>query len=201
MKKYLLIFPIIFLSLLGFSQTLPVTASSFLVGRIGNGVSLSWKTEIEMMVLNFEVERSYDNLSFHTIGTVAGAVTGSSTTIYSYVDNSNPSKSISFYRLKIIRQSNGFSYSDIKTVKGLADKAELMIYPNPSVGNARITISDVSEPTRIEVLDNAGRLIKNLMLNNTNSVELNGLLKGAYTVRIIGSVTGSSEVRKLTVIN
>ena len=185
MKKYLLIFPIIFLSLLGFSQTLPVTASSFLVGRIGNGVSLSWKTEIEMMVLNFEVERSYDNLSFHTIGTVAGAVTGSSTTI----------------RHKLFRQSNGFSYSDIKTVKGLADKAELMIYPNPSVGNARITISDVSEPTRIEVIDNAGRLIKNLMLNNTNSVELNGLLKGAFTVRIIGSVTGSSEVRKLTVIN
>ena len=83
----------------------------------------------------------------------------------------------------------------------MADKAELMIYPNPSVGNARITISDVSEPTRIEVLDNAGRLIKNLMLNNTNSVELNGLLKGAYTVRIIGSVSGNTEVRKLTVIN
>lgn len=204
MKKLLLIFTMIFLSFLGFSQTigtLPVSVSSFLAGRIKNGVSLFWKTEIEMNAIRFEVERSYDNVSFQTIVTVAGAVIGSSTKTYSCVDNSNTSKSISFYRLKIIRQGNGFSYSDIKTVKGLSGKTEFVIFPNPSVGNARINISDLNEPTRIQVLDNSGRLIKSLMLNNTNSIEVNGLLKGAYIVRIIGSVSGNTEVRKLTVIN
>ncbi len=39
------------------------------------------------------------------------------------------------------------------------------------------------------------------MLNNTNTVELNGLQKGAYMVRIIGSISGNTEIRKLTVIN
>lgn len=179
---------------------LPVGLSSFLVGRTNSSVTLNWKTEIEMSG-NFEVQRSFDNSSFQTIATVAGAVNGGSTKSYTYVDNTNTSKSMSFYKLKIVKQSGEISYSDIKTVKGLAGKTEFVIFPNPSVGNARITISDLSEPTRIQILDNSGRLIKSLMLNNTNSVELNGLLKGAYMVRIIGSVSGNTDVRKLTVIN
>jgi hypothetical protein len=39
------------------------------------------------------------------------------------------------------------------------------------------------------------------MLNNSNTVELNGMQKGTYLVRIIGSVSGHTEIRKLTVIN
>ena len=179
---------------------LPVNISSFLVGRTNSAVTLSWKTEIEMSG-NFEVQRSFDNSSFQTIATVAGAVNGGSTKSYTYVDNTNTSKSMSFYKLKIVKQSGEISYSDIKTVKGLAGKTEFVIFPNPSVGNAKITISDLSEPTRIQILDNSGRLIKSLMSSNTNSVELNGLLKGAYMVRIIGSVSGNTDVRKLTVIN
>ncbi len=179
---------------------LPVDLSSFLAGRMGSAVSLSWKTEIEMHAINFEVQRSYDNESFKTIATVASAVNGTSTKSYSYVDNSNTSNSLSFYRLKIVKQSE-VSYSDIKTVKGLAGKADFVIFPNPSVGNARITISDLTEPARIQLLDNSGRLVKSIMLNNTNSFELTGLQKGSYMVRIIGSTSGNSEIRKLTVIN
>ncbi len=177
----------------------PVNLSSFLVGRTGADVSLNWKTEIEMNVVNFEVQRSYDNGSFKTIATVPGNVNGVSIKSYSFVDNTNTSQSMSFYRLKIVKQGE-ISYSDIKTVKGLAAKADFVIFPNPSVGNAKITISDLSEPTRIQLLDNSGRLVKTLMLNNTNTVELNGLQKGAYMVRIIGSVSGNTETRKLTVI-
>jgi hypothetical protein len=179
---------------------LPVNVSSFLVGRTGTSVSLNWKTEIEMNAINFEVQRSYDNVNFKTIATVAGVVNGSSTKSYSYVDNSNTSTAISFYRLKIVKQSE-VSYSDIKTVKGIAAKAGFVLFPNPALNNSKITISDVSEPTRVQLLDNSGRLVKTIMLNNTNTVDLSGLQKGAYMVRIIGSVSGNTEIRKLTVIN
>lgn len=179
---------------------LPVNVSSFLVGRTGSAVALNWKTEIEMTAMNFEVQRSYDNVSFKTIATVAATVNGSSTKSYSYIDNSNNSQSISYYRLKIVKQSE-ISYSDIKTVKGISAKAAFSIFPNPAVNNSRITISDISEPTRVQLLDNSGRIIKTLMLNNSNTVELNGLQKGTYMVRIIGSVSGTTEIRKLTVIN
>jgi hypothetical protein len=180
---------------------LPINVSSFLVGRTGSSVSLNWKTEIEMTATNFEVQRSYDNVSYKTIATVAGTVNGTSGKTFSYVDNTNTSKTISFYRLKIVKQSNEIYYSDIRTVKGLASKFDFSIFPNPSVGNARVTISDISEPTKVQLLDNSGRLIKSLMLNNTSSVELTGLVKGAYMVKIIGSVSGHTQVRKLSVIN
>lgn len=179
---------------------LPVNLSSFLAGRTGSDVTLNWKTEIELNAVNFEVQRSYDNVTFKSIATVAGILNGASTKSYSFVDKTNTSKTLSFYRLRIVKQGE-ITYSDIKTVKGLASNREFVIFPNPSIGNAKVTISDVSEPTRVQLLDNSGRLVKTLMLNNTNSVELNGLSKGSYIVRIIGSVSGNSEVRKLTVIN
>ncbi len=134
---------------------LPVNLSSFLAGRTGTSVSLSWKTEIEINAVNFEVQRSNDNTSFKTIGTVAVNTNGTSSKSFSYVDNSNTSASISYYRLKIVKQAE-ITYSDIKTVKGFAGRASISIYPNPSVGNAKITISDISEPTRVQLLDNSG---------------------------------------------
>ena len=178
---------------------LPVNVSSFLVGRTGSSVVLNWKTEIEMNAVNFEVQRSYDNVNFKTIATVASSVNGSSAKSYSYTDNSNTSNALSFYRLKIVKQSE-VSYSDIRTVKGISAKAGL-IFPNPAFINSKITISDISEPSRVQLLDNSGRLVRSLILNNSNTVELSGLQKGAYLVKIIGSVSGHTEIRKLTVIN
>lgn len=179
----------------------PVNLSSFLVGRTGPAVSLTWKTEIEMTAVNFEVQRSYDNTSYKSIATVAGTGANASTKSYSFVDNSNTSKTMSFYRLKIVKQSGEISYSDIRTVKGLLSQAGFSIYPNPSVGNAKVSISDVSEPTRVQLIDNSGRIVKTIMLNNSNSVELSGLQKGSYMVKIIGSVSGHTEIKKLSVIN
>jgi len=180
----------------------PVNLTSFLVGRTaGTSVALSWKTELEMTAVSFEVQRSFDNSSFKTIATLPGTGNNASNQAYSYIDNSNNSKTMSFYRIKIVKQSGEVSYSNIKTVKGLAGKLDFSVFPNPSVGNAKVTISDVSEPTRVQLIDNSGRVVKTLMLNNTNSVELNGLQKGSYMVKIIGSVSGNTEVRKLNVIN
>ena len=178
---------------------LPVNLISFSAARTGNAVSLNWKTEIELNG-NFEVQRSYDNSTFKAIGTVSGTANGS-TKAYSYVDNSNTFPSLSFYRIKIVKQSGEISYSDIKTVKGIASKAGFVIFPNPALSNSKITISDVSEPTRVQLLDNSGRLVKTIMLNNNNTVELNGLQKGAYMMRIIGSTSGHTEIRKLTIVN
>ena len=182
---------------------LPLSLSSFLVGRTGSSISLNWKMESGINVSNFEVERSFDNVAYKSIASVAGngLSSTSSTQSYSYVDNTNNSKSVSFYRLKIVKQGGEISYSDIKTVKGFGGKAEFILFPNPSFGNARITITDISEPTTVQVLDNSGRLIKSLLLNNSNSVQVSGLQRGSYIVRITGTESGTTTVKKLTVIN
>jgi hypothetical protein len=182
---------------------LPINVSSFLVARTTSAVALNWKLEAGVNVSKFEVERSFDNTSsFKSIATVTGNITSAALQSYSYTDNSNKSTAVSFYRLKIVKSSGEVSYSDIKTVKGFGGaRAGHIIFPNPAFGNAKITISDLSEPTKVQLLDNSGRLVKSATLTNSNTVELNGLVKGNYMVRIIGTVSGQSEVQKLTVIN
>jgi len=50
------------------------------------------------------------------------------------------------------------------------------------------------------VFDNTGRLIQQTS-TTSNSVEINNLQKGSYFVKILGQQTGSSTVKKLSVIN
>ena len=176
---------------------LPISIGSFLVGRTNSTVALNWKVETNASVSTFEVQRSFDNTAFNTIGKVAGT----SNTSYSYTDNNNTSVAVSFYRLKITKQGGEISYSDIKTVNGYGGKTDHVIFPNPAFGNAKITITDLNEPTKIQMLDNSGRMVKSSILSNSNTIELNGLVKGTYLVRIIGTLSNKIEIRKLTVIN
>ena len=94
-----------------------------------------------------------------------------------------------------------FSYSDVRYVKGNGEKSAFIVFPNPSFGNAKISISDINEPTNVQLLDNNGRIVKSITLNNGNTIELNNLKTGTYIVKTIGTVTGASSVQKLTVIN
>ena len=180
---------------------LPVSLSSFLAGRTGSSISLNWRMEGGFNVSNFEIERSFNNSSYTSIAVIPGKVNGSAAQSYSYVDNSNTSKSVSFYRLKIVKLNGEIEYSNIKTVKGLGGNETFMLFPNPSIGNTRITITDISEPTNIQLFDNSGGVVKSVLLNNSNSVEINGLQKGAYIVKITGTVSGTTTVKKLIVIN
>ena len=121
--------------------------------------------------------------------------------VYSFVDNSNNLKEVSFYRLKMIDKDNSFSLSSTKTVKGSAGKSDFTVFPNPSAGSAKVTISDLNEPTTVMVLDNSGRLIKQAILINSNTVEINNLQKGGYFIKIIGKESGATTIKKLSVIN
>ena len=179
----------------------PVILSSFTVYRNGKNITATWQTQQEINTKGFEVQRAYDNASYQTIATIAGHVNSNIVQSYSYSDNSNTSTSISFYRIKMIDIDGSFSYSDVRYVKGNGEKSAFIVFPNPSFGNAKISISDINEPTNVQLLDNNGRIVKSITLNNGNTIELNNLKTGTYIVKTIGTVTGASSVQKLTVIN
>ncbi|MEO5781659.1 MAG: T9SS type A sorting domain-containing protein [Ginsengibacter sp.] len=179
----------------------PILLSSFSVQRIGSNVKTNWQTQQEINSKNFEVQRAYDNASYQTIATIPAHGNSSTIQSYSFTDNTNNSNGTSFYRIKFVDVDGSFRYTDIKSIKGYGIKSGAVIFPNPAFGNAKITITDLNETTKVELLDNSGRLVKSATLSNANTVELNGLKKGTYMVRIIGTVSGNSEVKKLTVIN
>jgi hypothetical protein len=181
----------------------PVVLSNFEVQRsAASSVTVTWKTQQEINTSGFEIQRSTNNSDFETIGIVSSKNSnGSVPQLYSFTDNSNSSKEVSFYRIKMIDKDNSFSLSSTKTVKGSIAKSDFTVFPNPSAGNAKITITDLSEPTNVMVVDNAGRVIKQAVLTTSNSVEISNLQKGGYFIKIIGKESGATTVKKLSVIN
>ena len=181
---------------------LPVLLSSFDAQRqSANTVTANWKTDQESNSDRFELQRSSNNSAFETVGTVLTQNSNSSIAqFYSFTDQNNL-EGVSLYRLKMIDKDNSFRFSSIVSVKGTSGTSDFIIYPNPSTGNAKISISDMSEPTKVMIFDNSGRLIKQTGFTNSNSVDINNLQKGGYIIKVIGGKTGASSVKKFTVIN
>ncbi len=177
---------------------LPITISTFYTKRNGNNVVLNWRSETEINAKEFVIERSTGN-GFVAVGTVAALNNGGGAA-YSFVDNNN-SKTVSQYRLKMVDLNASFKLSETRAVKGTAAVSDFSVYPNPSVGFAKITIADLAEATNVDIIDNAGRLVKSIELKNTNTVEINNLQSGIYLIRITNKATGEALTKKLTVTN
>jgi hypothetical protein len=179
----------------------PVVLSSFNAERGGkNAVNITWKTEQELNSSRYEIQRSFNNINFETVGVVA--THNSNTSIaqyYSFTDNSNTANESSYYRLKMIDLDNSFEFSPVKAVKGSGFQAEVSIFPNPGYANQTITINNITEPSSISIFDYSGRLIQQVS-STGNSIQINNLQKGNYFVNITGKQTGTSSVKKLSVM-
>ena len=178
---------------------LPIALTNFFASRTNGSVALSWKTESEINAKEFVIQRSA-GATFVDVATVPAKniATGSS---YTFSDRSNNSKAVTQYRLKMVDVDGVYKNSDIKVVKGLGVAADFSIYPNPSNGAAKVSISDISGPTDVQLIDNTGRILKNNLLTNTNTVDYNSLQKGMYMIRITNKTTGETLTKKLNVVN
>lgn len=180
------------------SGPLPVKLSDFYAKRNSSVIQLSWKTETEINAKSFVLQKKTGSewIDVTTID-AKNSLNGGS---YSYNDI-NTSKGISQYRLKMVDKDGSFSNSDIRTIKGTSSVSDFTVYPNPSNGNTKVTVADISEPTDVQLIDNSGRLLKNISMNNNNTVDINNLQKGMYMIRIVNKNSGETLTKKITVIN
>jgi hypothetical protein len=93
---------------------LPLTLISFTGERKTGASYLKWITGNEQGVDHFEIQRSYDGLTFVTIGHIAARNT-SRQEQYNYEDRS-PLQGIAYYRIKSVDTDNKFSYTKIVAV-------------------------------------------------------------------------------------
>lgn len=181
---------------------MPVVLSKFDVQRQNSKtVTATWRTEQEINSDRFELQRSSNNSPFETVATVVSKNSNSNIAQSYSLSDPNSSVEVSLYRIKMIDKDNSFSYSTIKPVKGISAAADFVIFPNPSTGNAKVSINNLSEPTKVMIFDNSGRVIRQTGFTNSNSIDINNLQKGGYIIKVIGERTGASSVKKLTVIN
>jgi len=180
------------------TAAMPILISSFYAKRNNSVVTLNWNTLIEINAKEFIVQKNTGN-GFVDVKTIT-ALNKANGASYTTTDN-DVNKGNTFYRLRMVDFDGTYTNSDTRTVKGTASDSEYMVFPNPSNGNGKVSITDISEPTDVQLIDNTGRVIKNVSMNNNNSIELNNLQNGMYQIRIHTKSQGSVVTRKLTVIN
>lgn len=177
---------------------LPVRMTDFYAKRNASVVALSWTTAMEVNAASFILQKK-TGTDFVDVATIK-ATNNASGSQYSYTDL-NSSKGVSQYRLKLIDKDGSFSLSEIRTVKGTLSVSDFTVYPNPSTGNTKVTVADISEPTDIQLMDNSGRILKNFPMNNSNTVNIDNLKNGIYLIRVTNKISGENLTKKITVVN
>ena len=177
---------------------LPVKLLFVKLAKAGSGFLIQWKTAHESQFSHFDVQRSSDGRTFHTLGTVYGEGTGSA---YAFTDG-EPLHNTNYYRLKMVdlrpanRDDGAFQYSSIVTGT-LNARNQSFIFPNP--GGSQITIGGLAKGDEVRIYNNSGTLIysQNIVSNGDWKVNMEGSSKGIYTVFIDNTASGFSQKLKM----
>lgn len=139
-------------------------------------VVLEWRTLNELETAYFEVERSEDGENFTPIGQVQASGTTTVAVDYTYTDIT-PLKPQGYYRLKLLRQDETFSYSQIILLQDRSPVASsFRVYPNPTSRGAEVSIEILnlkeSETVSFTVTDITGRQMLQLQEQTNERGEL-----------------------------
>jgi hypothetical protein len=172
--------------------SLPVEFVDFTAGLAPKQrVSLDWRTATESGNSHFVIERSGNGQDFEALGEVAGAGTTSEEQAYSFMDE-NPLAGINYYRLRQVDFDGTESFSEVRTVT--VDFSEAFVirpYPNPAVNDLYL---DGFTGGRVMILDQQGRLLREAVLEEGQSLDVSDLSSGFYLLRSI-SAAGPQTVK------
>ena len=174
---------------------LPLTGLRLTASLSGNTVLVQWATLTETNTRSFDVERSPDGRSFQSIATLAAAGNSSSARNYSIQDFLN-GEGTYYYRIRSVDRDGKNSYSDVATVACCNTGDGLILGPNPFASG--INISNLQGVSRLDVIDQSGRIVLRKTLNNQQTIrlELPHVPAGLYNLRIT-KTNGSSVYKKI----
>ena len=179
------------------STTLPLILRSFSVTQKSNVNMVKWTTDLESNIEYFEVERSYDGVSFLPINK-QDARNDPGTSNYNYSDNSF-SPGVVYYRLKMVEHGNIIRYSVIVRTMSGTESTQLRIVPNPVVANFSVIYSSLQDDNvTIQITDIAGRVIHTLrenVNNGQNVIYLQNLPSWPAGVYFL-SIQGKDDIKR-----
>jgi hypothetical protein len=181
---------------------LPVNFKSFSASRNGTSVLVKWITSTEQNSKGFVIERNNgDGIWVEAAFVPSKAVGGSSESDLAYqLTDANSSKTITQYRIRQIDLNAASKYSDIRSVRGIDQKGGIILYPNPTNdGRVNIVFEDRNVIRDVAVSDMSGRIVKQLNSVAANSVTIDNLVSGMYTIRVVVPATGEQIVEKVIV--
>lgn len=177
------------------SATLPLQYINLTAKRNDGYTLLKWKTEQEVNVDHFEIERR-DNNEFVKIGEAAARnlLTPNN---YEFEDPKYLDGN-AYYRIKSVDIDGQTFFSNIVVVNDKQASGSYKIV-NPVVGAIHLQVDDTYKGTyQYEIIGNSGQLVQTGRLNiesaGTINIQLNnGVLKGHYVLRIKNSSNQITE--------
>lgn len=175
-------------------SVLPVRYTDFSGTLINNSSHLKWLTNDENRNKGFEIERSFDGISFTKLGFINGAGTSSSLNSYSFIDK-DIAQDENYYRLRQVDIDGSSTYSSVILIRNkLGVFASLKVLQNPFS-----TYLDLQLPKResgrvdVRLVDMNGKVVYSQTIHsNQTKVRLNleekNLSRGTYILQITDGV-------------
>ena len=151
-----------------------------------------------------------------TIGFVPTKANGGNSTAelsYQYTDKNPPRRGMlvptelwggAYYRLKQVDLDGRFNYSNIVFIKGesVTELVLSSLFPNPAKDKLNVCLeAPAAQRVQLVVTDLAGRLVQQQTLQlqkgtNNQTLNVTGLAKGSYVIKVIGSSSFEKIVSK-----
>jgi hypothetical protein len=174
---------------------LPVTLTSFSVGKEATQSIVHWETTSESNSERFEIQHSMDAKNWNLVGTIAAKGESQSLVPYQFI-HADPLNGRNYYRLKMIDRDATFAYSRIADI--LMNVPEtLAAYPNPVVNQVTIETADWNKVKEIFLISASGKQI--LMSATSDKIDLSNVSAGIYIIqlkKLNGSVSTARIVKQ-----
>jgi hypothetical protein len=174
------------------SIVVPVKFTGFSAVKKDDNAILNWSVVNENTAGDsYEVERSFDGVSFTNIASVP--VKGnSSSNVYNYTDDnlsSLPSTGTIYYRIEQVDKTGQPAYTNIQAVS-LSNGIVVGAYPNPVKDDVTVTIDLLAASNlSINITDALGKQLQLIQLagvkgSNLTNINLSGYASGNYLLKV-----------------
>lgn len=185
---------------------LPVKLINFEVGMVDQSARISWACGSEEGVLKYEVQRSIDGETYHTISSVDAVRNNNTQNSYSYIDADieNMNQRVFYYRLRIIDVSGTAVPGPVQEIERPGGGQDIIsLIPNPASQNVSIELGmPYSYYQALQISDIYGRVVLEINQPETPGeyiikVDVGCLKKGIYFVNIRKKSGASSCIKFL----
>jgi hypothetical protein len=186
-------------------KTLPILLHEFNGTQFTSNVMLNWKSQHELYLQKYEVERSLDGRNFSKVANIAIKQNTSIMNQYSFKDFKFPSNETAvFYRLKLIELNGNFNYSPIlKFSNKTSNHIYLTLAPNPVKVETIVNFkSEINGKATLLIFDQTGNVVDKQLLTVSkgyNAIQvIPQVVAGVYSIQLqIGNAVMKTKFVKL----
>ena len=170
---------------------LPVTFTSVKAWQQNKNIAVQWQVANEINIKDYEVEKSFDGISFSKVNTTLSQGSIGGNYLYSWLDE-NAVAGDNYYRIKSNSINEKISYSEVVKVRKANVGGSINVYPNPVAdGIIKLHFKNMAKGNySLRLLNATGQTITQSSFSNAGASHIKeiqlakGIAKGLYQIEV-----------------